>query len=289
MWQSFSRFLIRSDLTLENVEPDDLELFLAGITPKEGSASDAVEPRYAWRALDLINKVLQHHAYANGTPANLAAATLLGSDRFRYVNARSREPLPETLSPKVARDLVQKLSVKPEELGLKPTWKVERDRTCLALMLGSGLTPMEIRLVTTDALHFDKDRHPSTPWKIRVPPCGKTVEHDAPIANWARRALKRWLTVRSDLGLEGSQLFSATRKSSEWTDVGCQRACTAMLIALIGEEYKYGGLMRLRHTFVIRQLARGTDLEKIGLWLGIRDLDRLQRYRRVMSRDEIAV
>ncbi len=54
--------------------------------------------------------------------------------------------------------------------------------------------------------------------------------------------------------LEGTTLFPATASRGEWTGIGCQRAVTQTLFDLMGPEYRYGGLVRLRHTFVIRQL-----------------------------------
>jgi len=285
IWQSFSRFLLKAGLSVDEVDEDDLELFLAGISPRQG-AGEAVNPRYAWRALDLINKVLQHEARDQDQSPNMAAATLLNSERFRYANARNREPLPEISSPRAACELVQKLASSAESLGLKSNWKLERDRTCVALMLGSGLTPIELRSLTLDNLYFSTQRNKQVPWKIRVPATGSVVEHEAPIANWARRSLRDWLIVREKLNLPSTQLFPATSTRSEWTDVGCQRSCTQMLLTLMGDEYRYGGLMRLRHTFVVRQLARGTELETVADWLGIRDMERLAGYRRIIPRDE---
>ena len=284
MWHSYVQFLLRVDLSPAQVKPDDLVLFLQGLEPR-GPYDEDINEHYAWRALSLIKRVTAADAQHLGVPVNTAAADLLCTDRFRYINARGKEPLPKILEPRAARSLIQRLVADAASLGLKPSWKVERDRACLALMLGSGLTPMELRYLKTHDLFLKQNQHGQIPWKVSVAPTAKTVAHDAPIAGWARRVLTRWLLVRNEYGFEGDAMFPATRSSKAWTDVGCQAAATAMLIRLMGDEYRYGGLMRLRHTFVIRQRKRDIPSDRIALWLGIRDLERMKRYESVIPMD----
>ncbi len=285
IWRSFAAFANLHERTLASIDVAFLEGFLEEIEPRTGAGSD-ISPQYAWRVLDLIHKVMSHQAVQAQERPNTAAAQLLGTDRFRYVNARHNEPLSEALEAAVAARLVRLLTVDAERIGLKPTWKLERDRTALALMLGSGLTPAEVRTLRLSDLSLRAVRGAQMPWKIRVSGTAKTLAHDAPIAHWARRRLQRWLLTRDAFGLAHETVFPATMNRPEWTDVGCQSACTNTLTLLLGDEYRYGGLMRLRHTFVVRQLYRGIPLEKIALWLGLKSIERLERYKRIMVRDE---
>ncbi|MGC1440317.1 MAG: hypothetical protein WA888_06880 [Burkholderiaceae bacterium] len=285
IWQSYAQFLVRIDTPLQSVEVDDLELFLQSLAARDPFGEE-INEHYAWRALSLINRVTVADARRAGEAPNPAARTLLGSERFRYTNARGNEPLPQTLTPKVARRLIQQLTADAASVGLKPTWKTERDRACLALMLGSGLTPMELRLLTGRSIHYQRRGGRDEPWKLTVAATPKTISHDAPIAGWARRCLTRWLTVREAQGFANSDvLFPGTAQGLIWTDVGCQAAATKAMVTLLGDPFRYGGLMRLRHTFVTRQLRKHTPLEQIARWMGIRDLDRMHRYRMVMTHD----
>ncbi len=288
IWRSFASFANLHGRALASIDVAFLELFLEEIEPRTGAGTD-ISPQYAWRVLDLIHKVMSHLALQAREGPNMAAAQLLGSDRFKYANARHNEPLSEALEAAVAARLVKQLTADAESLGLKPTWKLERDRTALALMLGSGLTPAEVRGLLLSDLSLRAVRGAQMPWKIRVSGTAKTLAHDAPIAHWARRSLQRWLKTREDFGLDHETVFPATMNRAQWTDVGCQTSCTNTLTLLLGDEYRYGGLMRLRHTFVVRQLHRGITLEKIAFWLGLKSIDRLERYKRIMVREEFVV
>ena len=156
-------------------------------------------------------------------------------------------------------------------------------------MLGSGLTPMEVRRLKFADLSLRPIRGQAMPWKIRAAGTAKTAEHDAPIAHWARRCVRRWLLVREQLTLNHDSLFPATLTRANWTDIGCQAACTQTLIELLGDEVRYGGLLRLRNTFIVRQMQRGIPIERIALWLGVVSVERLERFRRVLTRDEFVV
>lgn len=285
IWRSFSAFADLHEHNLKSIDAPFLELFLEEIEPRAGSGTD-VSPRYAWRVLDLINKVLTHCAVSLREQPNDAAAQLLSTERFRYVNARNNEPLSEALDPRSAATLVKQLTEDAAFLGLKPTWKLERDRAALALMLGSGLTPMEVRRLAVSDLSLKLIRGKQLPWKIRVSGTAKTSEHDAPIAHWARRSVRHWLDVREAFGFTHESVFPATKDRADWTEVGCHTSCTNTLTLLLGDEHRYGGLLRLRHTFIVRQLQRGVTLEKIALWLGLSTIERLERYKRILVRDE---
>lgn len=285
IWHSYAGFLLQFGYAPETIDASSLTLFIDEIEPRAG-AGETVSPRYAWRVIDLVDKVTRYAAKRAGTQPNQAAAALLASERFRYVNARDNEPLPQTLDATGGARLVKQLTNNAELIGLRSTWKLERDRTALALMLGSGITPLEVRSLTLSDIYFKTQRGKQSPWKIRVSATAKTVEHDAPIAHWARRCLLRWIEARNGLNLTHQDLFPATLNRPGWTDISCQISCTNTLTTLIGEEYRHGGLLRLRHTFIIRQLQRGIPLEKIALWLGLRTFERLERYKRIMVRDE---
>jgi hypothetical protein len=49
-----------------------------------------------------------------------------------------------------------------------------------------------------------------------------------------------------------------------------------------------GGSFRLRHTFALRQLRRGTDAVQVARWLGV-EPDAMAKYRRVVTGPEQVV
>jgi len=54
------------------------------------------------------------------------------------------------------------------------------------------------------------------------------------------------------------------------------------LLEEAGIEGEEGGTFRLRHTFALRQLRRGTAPEQVANWLGV-EVAVMERYKRVVS------
>lgn len=281
MWGALAVWCIEHGLSLATLQAKDLEAFLLS----RGGAED-LTPRHAWRLLMLVDEVLAHHARVAGLPHNESAhALLMSRPDWRYANASDKTPLPEHLSAEEARRLVEWLLApgvpQTNEGAGAQTWQSLRNRSSVGMQLGAGLTPGDIRLATLDGVVARNLGGSSLPWKIRLPAHGGAPAREAPIALWAGRLLRSWMDTRQALQIGGPMLFPATSSGRPWGKVAQYMAAKAVLTAA-GLEDTEGGSFKLRHTFALRQLKRGTAPERVAEWMGLSDAAALGRYRRVL-------
>lgn len=295
LWEALLNWSVREapDLTIESLSNRDLERFLASRNGAVGAASEA-SPRYVWRLLDLIDRVLEHDAQHRGVEPNDAARRLLASrPDWRYANDSSKQPLPQCLVAAEAKTLVNYLSSARPRVGRgvdEHGWAELRNRASVAVQLGAGLTPMEIRgLRLADVVTRGGPRS-AQPWKLVVKPQplvpgeegGTSVERETPIAAWAGQVLDHWLSVRNRFVRAGDFVFPATRTGKPWSKNSQYAAVRDVLDASgIDKSLVPGGSFRLRHTFALRQLRRGRALEEVAQWIGL-EPEAMQRYRRVL-------
>jgi hypothetical protein len=150
MWVVVMKWCLASDpvVHLDEITEGDLEAFIA---TRHGSASlgDDLSPRYVWRLLHLIDRVLGHRARQQGIAPNTAAATVLQSrPEWRYANAAMNDGLPDHLPSDLAKLLVSYLSQarpRPGGRSVAITWNQLRNRAAVALQLGAGLSPGDVR------------------------------------------------------------------------------------------------------------------------------------------------
>jgi site-specific recombinase XerD len=79
----------------------------------------------------------------------------------------------------------------------------------------------------------------------------------------------------------GQHGVPVTRAGKAWSDTACYRACKAVLAAA-GMDPDAGGVFKLRHTFALRQLAKGKSEAEVARWLGLLDVSGMARYRRIV-------
>ncbi len=284
MWSALAMWCVSQGLNLEALTAQHFESYLHS----RGGADD-LSARYAWRLLTLVDEVLSHRALAFDAPRNRAAYDLLmATPDWRYANAADRTPLPDHLQAHEARAFVSWLldptngsDVAGAASAAAPTWQALRNRTAVSLQLGAGLTPGDIRAALLSGVVCDGSRVASVPWKIRLPAHGSTSAREAPIAPWAGRLLRTWLDTRSALQIGGLMLFPASRKGRPWGKVAQYTAAQAVMAAA-GMADPEGGSFKLRHTFALRQLRRGTSADQVAQWMGLKDVLALARYRRVL-------
>lgn len=281
MWNALTAWCVGRGLHLDDVCSDHLEAFLHA-----RGTTEELTARHAWRLLMLADAVLTHRAHLQGTPPNTAAHDLLmATPEWRYANASDKTPLPEHLHAAEARSLVQWLldPARTSDPAGAPahSWQALRNRASVALQLGAGLTPGDIRAATVGGVVCDGALPTGVPWKIRLPRHGGVPAHEAPIAPWAGRLLRTWLDTRCALQMSGEALFPATRDGRPWGKVAQYTAAKAVLTAA-GLPDLEGGSFKLRHTFALRQLRRGATPEQVAQWLGMSDTAPLARYRQVL-------
>lgn len=289
MWNGFTSWCLGQSprVTLDSLTPADLDAFKAaryGIKSSDLSLS----PRHALRLVRLIDHVLRHRCAMHDLPESTAAADwLLAHPEIRYAEAASADPPPEFLSASEAKHLILFLSsarprpgVSSEGRGQPLTWQQLRNHAAVALQLGAGLAPGDVRALAIDAPTVAGGRVADRPWKIAVPGNGNLPPRETPIAPWAAELLKHWLQVRAELSIPGEHLFPSTRTGKPWGKES-QYRCARELLAQAGLDSAEGGSFRLRHTFALRQLRRGTSVEQVARWLGL-EVEAMNKYTRVL-------
>lgn len=291
MWGAFTAWCLsqKPPVTLASVNALDLQAFQAaryGVKSSDFSLS----PRHALRLMRLIDRVLMHHADEAGHRTNLAASHWLAENpRVRYSEAATADPLPESLTVVEARNLITFLSSARPRPGVSAarrdsqaamTWQDVRNRVSVALQLGAGLSPGDVRALSLASPTVQGGRVQARPWKLAVPGNGNSPARETPVAPWAGELLQYWLQVRAEANIPGEHLFPSTRTGKQWSKDSQYRASRAVFEEA-GIENAEGGSFRLRHTFAIRQLRRGTEPVQVARWLGI-EPEAMARYDRIV-------
>ncbi|GIZ52862.1 site-specific integrase [Noviherbaspirillum aridicola] len=278
MWKAFGRFCVQERLSLDSLSEADIERYLHSREHHDKRRSGPLSARYAWRMLHLIDRMLEHDAMRRGGVRNPASLHLLRRTPYRHANAVDNDKTPVCLSPDELRRLLAYLQAAGE--GGEASWKSERDRAAVALMLGAGLTPAEMRQLRLESL----------------PPCSATGRAPAqlrsvgdhgharnvPLPAWAGSILHRWRQRRLMLGIAGTYVFPSTLNGKPWSHTGSQEACKQVLVHA-GLSPGPGGLFRLRHSFALTHLRAGEDEKRVAGWLGYRDADSIAQYRPLVA------
>jgi len=172
-------------------------------------------------------------------------------------------------------------SVRVNRMAAKQSWQDIRNRTSVALMLGAGITPGEVRTLEMDNAVIEGGRIAGIPWKLRINGQAGAATREIPIASWAGHLLCYWLAIRADQDIPGQALFPSTKTGKAWGKVSQYNATKEVLLAA-GIAHLEGGSFRLRHTFALRQLRRGRATSEVASWLGVTDPAVMTRYRHVL-------
>ncbi len=286
MWDSFATWCLSQSppVTIRNLHLQDLQAFQAARYGRK-SSDQSLSPRYALRLSRLIERVLGHHASRTASRPNRAPGDWIRANpTVRYAEAGREDPPPEVLSPAEARQLVAYLSEARPRPGRATAaldalpWQDLRNRASVALQLGAGLAPGDVRALTLASPVRNGVGPQARPWLLRVPANGTVRARETPIAPWAAELLHHWLEVRSAARIAGDFLFPSTRTGKPWlADSQYQCARKVLDAAGIGQRPGAGGSYRLRHTFAVRQLRRGTSPDLLARWLGVEPVE-MKRY-----------
>lgn len=289
MWNAFAPYCAERGLDLPELEVDDLQTFLvmrrdAYSTTRATSKRADLSPRYARRFLTLIDWVTSYRASEEGIPPNPAVRKLLEQPEYKYANAADKNPVPEYLTDVQSKRLIAYVT-QPSDRRVEPTtltWKEVRDRTAVALMLGAGLTPGDVRTLQLSGVLIEGGRKAGVPWKLALPGNGNFPARDTPLADWAGCLLAYWLAMRTEQAIGGNFVFPSTRNGKQWSDTRCFLSCRDVLSAA-GISSDAGGLFKLRHTFALRQLSHGKSETEVARLLGLLDINGMARYRRILT------
>lgn len=303
MWSAFTAWCVGQSpqVMLPTLTEEDLGRFLAS---RKATNHGALSARHAWRLLSLIDRVLVRYAADHGTSKNEAASEYIRrTDAIRRANIGDR-PGMEYLDAEQARRLVTYLSdVRPGAADRRQLtgWQELRNLTAVALHLGAGVTPGDLRELPLDAAVVAGGRWKNVPWKLKVPGNGNRAPRETPIAPWTGQLLRYWLAVRADAGLpdtprphgkgsHGPFLFPG-RSGQQWGKMAHYDAVKAVMEAAGVDDpgAGSGGAFRLRHTFALRQLRKKKSISDVARWMGIANLEEMERYREVLDGYEEAV
>jgi integrase len=278
MWSALANWCVGQKIQPDALNKEDLDRFL-----RSRGGHDDISARHAWRFLRLVDRVLAWRANAIEVKPNNAAAELLQErPDLRFANEADKDPLPLFLPAGEAKRLVTFLSaVRPGRGAADQAWQEVRNRAAVALMLGAGLTPGEIRALEVNHSVSGGGRTKGVPWKLQVLGHSSSPARETPLASWAGQLLAYWLAVRSEQGIPGLVLFPSTRSGKVWSKVS-QYNATREVLQAAGVDDVDGGSFRLRHTFALRQLRRGQAPAEVARWLGVSDPAVMARYQRVM-------
>ncbi|MBP6900426.1 MAG: site-specific integrase [Burkholderiaceae bacterium] len=355
MWQALSRWALARRPAITDVKQLTAPLLSAYIAERERCAHGG-EPwtdRYTWRLLSLVRRVQAHDALLRlkapqdrqpqpepsqatalttpvavraplGGPAQHAGHTagerdplLAARPAVRWANRQSQQPPLAHLDAPAVRRLFRALARRRQAWRQgRSRWQDLRDTVALALQLGAGLGPTDLRALQIQDLHLDatpadllRRPGPATPWPdqppgstlrlrrpsaggppnppgpylLAVPANGSAAAYRAPLAAWASRLLCDWLHCRTALALPGPWLFPSTRSGKPWGKVAQYEAAARVLADAQVPAQAAGGSFRLRHSFALRQLALGHDPAQVARWLGVSDPGVMQRYQRSLG------
>lgn len=298
MWSAFAAWCVGQSpaVTLASLREEGLVRFLQS---REEHKQGQISARHAWRLLSLIDRVLDTQARYTRQPKNRAAEDFIRrSDEVRRANMSER-PAIDHLDIDQARTLVLYLSaVRPGTSDHRrlTSWQDLRNVTAVALHLGAGLTPGDVRELLLDAPVCAGGRWKDVPWKLRVPGNGNRPARETPIAPWAGQLLRQWLVVRAQSRLPGEPrpdsqglmrgpFLLPGRSGQLWGKMAHYQAVKAVLEAAGVDDpgSGSGGAFRLRHTFALRQLRKNRAETEVARWLGIADPAEMNRYHAVLG------
>ena len=269
VWRALALWSCGRGLSPQALRASDLAAFL---TDRE--AAHGLTPRHAWRIARLVERVLLIYHQELGLPPSSAVGQLLEQrPDIRYANASRFDELPEALPTPEAARLARHLA-QPFQQG--EPWQAQRNRAAVALHLGAGLTPAEVRALRLRDVTLQGARI-----SILLPAAGGQPARQLPLPAWARRALASWQHLRAELAIPGEQCLPSTRSSGKpWGKVSHHEGVKSVLQAA-GLDPSQWSAYGLRHSFALHALHRRTPPAQLGQWLGVTEPDVLERYQRI--------
>ena len=268
VWGALAHWASARGVAPQQLQAADLAAFLA-----ERDATHGLTRRHAWRITRLVERVLLIYHQELGLPPATAVAQLLEQrPDIRYANASRFDELPDAPGPRDAAALARHLARRP-----KPgePWQMQRNRAAVALHLGAGLTPAEVRALRLRALPAAVCDAVTLPG-----PSGQAARR-VPLPVWARRAVQTWREVRAALEVPGEQCLPSTRSTGKpWGKVSHHEGVKAVL-QQAGLDAQRWSAYSLRHSFALHALHRRVPPEQLGQWLGVTEPDVLDRYQRI--------
>ncbi len=252
MWNRFTDYLNRHQLSLATIEADRVAAFLDSLLAKNGKpAQDSTRRRY----LKLLGVTFDHLVEIGLRNTGNPCASLLKI----YRPAPPKSPV--SLASQQEERFVEMVLAQRAE-----TWRELRDQAMLILIVGSGLYTSEVINLQLDELMLEAD-----PPYIHIPAHGKVPERKAPVIAFAMEPLKKWLEVRAELAqAAGESAVFISGKGGRMLPATLYRKVQSILKPHGSSLRPRGGFgpQVLRNAFLVRQLEKQKPVAVVQQWAG---------------------
>lgn len=262
--------------------------------------AEVLSIRYQARVASLIEKIMAHHAKVTETEMEGESAVRALMRRTpALANALKRdtreEPALDVLTDQEHAALKTRLiedgkADMASHVAIK--WSAARDRTSMALQLGAGLSPIDIRELT---MGEGSSKGLEQNWSrgsrfLFVPKNGKLFKRYTLVDAWAGELMDQWIYTlrdRESLGRvafvfpgETTQKEGSTKQPGQWSKPGQHKQTSKFMAAMKIE----GSSFKLRHSWAMAKLKEGADEREVARWLGVQDDGEvMKRYREALA------
>jgi site-specific recombinase XerD len=262
--------------------------------------TEALSIRYQARVASLIEKIMDHHAKVTETK-------LEGESAVRALMRRT-PALADALKRETREEPALDVLTDQEHTALKMRliedgkadmasnatvkWSAARDRTSMALQLGAGLSPIDVRELTMGE-GSSKGLEPN--WNrgsrfLFVPKSGKLFKRYTLVDPWAGELMDQWIhTLRDRESLsrvafvfpgETVEKEGSSKQPGQWSKPGQHKQTSKFMASLKIE----GSSFKLRHSWAMAKLKEGADEREVARWLGVQDDGEvMKRYREALT------
>ena len=261
--------------------------------------TEALSIRYQARVASLIEKIMHHHA--RETKAEMegdSAVKALMRRTPALANALKRETREEPALDVLTDQEHAALKTRLIEDGKADMtdhavvrWSVARDRTSMALQLGAGLSPSDVRELT---MGEGSSKGLDSSWNrgsrfLFVPKNGKLFKRYTLVDPWAGELMDQWIyTLRDRESLsripfvfpgETVQKEGSSKQPGQWSKPGQHKQITKFMAGM-GIQ---GSSFKLRHSWAMEKLREGASEREVARWLGVQDDGEvIKRYREAL-------
>lgn len=259
--EDYSAFLIGAGRDVVSADTDDVRTYLAALARRQ------LAPASVARRLSAIRQ-LHRFLYAEGKRKDDPAAVLEGPRRGR--------PLPKVLSLDQVTRLLDAAHAAAGAPEIRPAERLRASRLAclLEVLYATGLRVSELVALPASAARGEETLF------VR----GKGgKERLVPLGEAARRAMRAYLDLRREAGIEASRwLFPSFGESGHVTRQHVARELKE-LAAHAGLDPAKVSPHVLRHAFASHLLANGADLRVVQALLGHADVSTTQIYTHVLD------
>jgi site-specific recombinase XerD len=251
-WSNFLAWLSAKRTTLLTVQRPVIEQFIAQLD---------IRRQQQMRYLRLIERVLDHVREVESAATNPARFIAQDGDAA-WRKTRDNEPTGFLTHDERASLIAHLYS----PMGALPTgqrWREWRDRALVAVFLGAGVKTGEAAQLPVDCYA------PGAPY-ITVDASNPLQIRQARLATFAIELLETWIEERGAANLAGSLLFPAAPSGRSMHKATMLRAIDAVMDAsgVSASRIARASPQTLRNTYAAQHFEEGTDLDRVGQWLG---------------------